>query len=149
MFSGIDLSTTYTYNGLNEVYLGYSHESDYMLLFPYALKEENFDARVDEVITLLKNPIGIDEHLIPSLPIDVELLEYARVGDTLNLTFSDAFANSLLLPDAYVDLMIKSILYSFTSMPEVQTVTFLGDFSHPAYDFSTPLTPDLYLNLEP
>ena len=106
-FAGIDLSTTYTYNRLNEVYLGYSRESDYMLLFPYALKSENFDARVDEVIALLKNPIGIDAHLIPSLPVDVELLDHALVGDTLTLTFSDAFSNSLLLPDAYVDLMIK------------------------------------------
>lgn len=148
-FAGIDLSTTHTYSRLNEVYLGYNHESDYMLLYPYALSEENFDARIEEIITLLKNPTGIAEDLIPSLPIDVELLEYALVGDTLTLTFSDAFANSLQLSDAYVDLMIKSMLYSFTSMPEVQSVTFSGNFSHPAYDFSAPLKPDVYINLEP
>lgn len=146
---GVDLSTTYTYNRLNEVYLGYSNLSDYMLLFPVALIEESFDARISEIVTRLKNPNHIDTHVFPTLPGDVELLAYQLEGDILTITLSEAFSNSLLMPDAYVDLMIKSMLYSFTSLPEVQAVQFKGAFSHPSYDFSAPLSPDLYFNLEP
>lgn len=148
-YAGIDLSTRYTYDGLNEAYIGYSYASDYMLLAPYALSEESLEARVSEIMALLKDPMAIDDHLIPTLPIDVELLEYTLVGNTLSLSFSKAFENALNLPEAYVDLMIKSILYSFTSLPEVEMVSFVGTFKHQNYDLSIPLSPDLYFNLEP
>ena len=154
-FSGNDLSATYTQMTDSSVYLGYSKDSVHMMLMPVKLTSSDFDGRVDEIWQMLKmkNPdVQQIDGVIQTIPDEVEIESFSLGGQTLTIDLNASPATLFENASEYEALMLNSILYSYTSLPEVDAIrlTVLGQvYSNQKYDFSTAVVPDKFINMEP
>lgn len=152
---GVDLTQTYNDSLFNSAFTGYSHASTQMLLMPLKLSMSTFDDRVKEAWEIMKHR-GLKSlytsDMIQSIPDEIQLLDYKLEGVNLTLNISKTLPATLENSPEYVDLMIKSILYTYASFPEVDTVSITTSgvpLITGLYDFTQPLKPDLYFNMEP
>lgn len=152
---GVDLSKTYTDSAINSGFIGYSHETTHLFLLPIALKSSSFEDRVNEAWNLLKlnsETELFNQDMIPTVPAEVTLDGHQLEGTHLTITLSSQALTVLKAYPEYEKLMISSLLYTFTSLPEVETLTILVNgtpWKSADFDFTTPLSPDRYYNLEP
>lgn len=151
---GFDLAKTYVDSSINNAFIGYSHNSDYMMFLPMPLSSQDFDARVEEALKVLKfeSAYNYSEDMIQTLPTEVDLLDHQLNGTELTLTLTENASNLFKNHPEHEKLMIQSLLYTFTSFPEVETVIIKVGTSPlitEIYDFSTGIKPDLYFNMEP
>ena len=154
-FSDFDLSKTYNQSFLNNAFIGYSHDTSHMMLMPMPLKTLTFDDRLREAWALMQfntDASMVTADMIQSIPDEVALIDYTLETTTLTLNLSGNFQTIYKNGTLYQDLMLKSIWYTAMSFPEVETVKILVDgvpFVSEVYDFTTPLKPDAYINMEP
>ena len=96
--------------------------------------------------------------LLPTVPAQIELESYNLTDGLLTLDLNASFTsiyNDLPLETAttYAQLMVDSILYSFTSFDDVTQVAITADGKSIAdyygVDLSKPLIPKHYINMEP
>lgn len=151
---GFDLSKTYVDSTINNAFIGYSHNSTYMMLLPMPLTSQDFDSKVDEALKVLKfeSAYNYSEDMIQTLPTEVDLLDHQLNGTELTLTLSENASHVFETHPEHEKLMIQSLLYTFTSFPEVETVIIKVGSSPlitDVYDFTTGIKPDLYYNMEP
>ena len=122
---------------------------------PIALKSSPFEERVKEAWNLLKlnsETELFNQDMVPTIPAEVNLEGHQLDGTHLTITLSSQALTVLKAYPEYEKLMISSLLYTFTSLPEVETLTILvngAPWKSADFDFTTPLSPDRYYNLEP
>ena len=152
---GADLTSSYTYSLSNQAYLVYSKDSEYMLFHPVPLSEQALESKLIEAYKMLKgektSPLQ-SSNTVQVMPDEIDLLNYSLNDTILTLNFSEAFSSSLSQQPVYQHMMVKSILYTFCSLDEVDSVIIQVDstpYSDGTFDFNTPLKPDLYFNMEP
>ena len=154
-YSGFDLSKTYQHSFSNNAFIGYSHGTTNMVLMPLPLQTATLDERVREAWNIMQFKIGASElsaDRIQSIPDEVTLVDYSIDASALTLNVSSNFQTIYTNGTLYSDLMLKSILYSYMSLPEVETVKIMVDgvpLAAEGYDFTQPLKPDPYINMEP
>jgi hypothetical protein len=152
---GADLTGAYTYSLNNQVYLVYSKDSDYMLFYPVPLTDQALESKLTEAYKILKGEKSTpsqSSNTVQVMPDEIDLLDYSLNGTVLTLNFNEAFKSSLSQQPAYQEMMVKSILYTFCSLDEVDSMIIQVDstpYSDGVFDFNTPLKPDLYFNMEP
>lgn len=152
---GADLTGAYTYSLNNQVYLVYSKDSDYMLFYPVPLTDQALESKLTEAYKILKGEKSTpsqSSNTVQVMPDEIDLLDYSLNGTVLTLNFNEAFKSSLSQQTAYQEMMVKSILYTFCSLDEVDSMIIQVDstpYSDGVFDFNTPLKPDLYFNMEP
>ncbi len=157
-FGGVDLTQTFEPTTQDNVYLGYSHDSDYMMLIPIHLAD--LSDQSDDQVTLIWDVLtGHNQSYRPSkgifasIPSDVALNSYTLVDGVLILDVNEAFKDAYNSENEYINLMMDSILYSFTSLDNVDSVEItvdgqvLTEFN--GYNLSIPNMANKYINLEP
>lgn len=151
---GFDLATTYTDSTINNAFIGYSHNSDYMMLLPMPLASQTVEERIQEAFKALKfeSSYNYSVDMIQTIPTEISLLNHQVTGTQLTLNLSGN-TNGIFEGSAdYQTLMIQSLLYTFTSFPEIDTIVLTIDgepIVTPLFDFTTPIKPDIYYNMEP
>ncbi len=125
-----------------------------MMVLPIPLTSQDFDSKVDEDLKVLKfeSAYNYSEDMIQTLPTEVDLLDHQLNGTELTLTLSENASHVFETHPEHEKLMIQSLLYTFTSFPEVETVIIKVGSSPlitDVYDFTTGIKPDLYYNMEP
>ncbi len=154
-YSGVDLTKTYSHSFTNNAFIGYSHETTHMMLMPLPLQTATLDERIREAWAIMQFKTGGSELIsdrIQSIPDEVMLIDYTLEGTALTLNVSSSLQTIYNAGTIYNDLMVKSILYTYMSLPEVETVKIMVDgapFAAEGYDFAQPLKPDPYINMEP
>jgi len=162
-FGNVDLTQHFTSNKENIAYIGYSNASNYIMLLPIHLSDvTSIDAdRYQMMLQILKGdnvsyPATVG--LLPTVPAQIELESYNLTDGLLTLDLNASFTsiyNDLPLETAttYAQLMVDSILYSFTSFDDVTQVAITADGKSIAdyygVDLSKPLIPKHYINMEP
>jgi spore germination protein GerM len=154
-YSGVDLTKTYQLSFTNNAFIGYSHGTTHMMLMPLTLQTATLDERVREAWAIMQFKTGDSElsvDRIQSIPDEVMLIDYTLDGTALTLNVSSNLQSIYNNSTLYNDLLVKSILYTYMSFPEVETVKIMVDgapFAAEGYDFTQPLKPDPYINMEP
>lgn len=135
-------------------YLSYNTFDRY-LLFPYrpdikdavTVREQCF-----LLFEVLKNGLPEDPMVEPPVPRNVELMNVYFSGDTLKLSFNDAFLKAFEDERHKQYRMMDSVLYTFSSIERVKRIHILindnDNHSFADYSLSKPLTRPLYLNPE-
>lgn len=75
-----------------------------------------------------------NKNLIPTLPDEVELLNYRFDQTNIELYFSSDFLTAYNGNEEYQRIMYESLLYSLTSIEGINTVSILVD-DEPVIDF--------------
>ena len=154
-FSGIDLAKTYQQSLLNNAFIGYSHDTPQMLLMPLSLQTTTLDERIREAwdfMQLNTDTSRLTADMIQSIPDEITLVDYTLDATALTLNVSSSLQTIYDSGTIYNDLLLKSILYTYMSFPEVETVKIMVDgkpLIAEGYDFTQPLKPDPYINMEP
>ena len=150
-----DLSMPYTYSLNNQVYMVYSNDSEYMMFHPIPLTESALESKLTEAYKTLKGEKTSSlqsDNTLQVIPNEVQLLDYTLNDTVLTLNFNEAFGTALSHQPVYQEMMIKSILYTFCSLDEVTAVIVQVDskpYTDDVFDFTSPLKPDIYFNMEP
>jgi spore germination protein GerM len=165
-FGNVDLKALYEPTKSNVAYLNYSLNSDYSMMLPISVDafEISDDSAYQRMLTILKGALPLDDQamtdgLSPSVPAQVSLLgtDLAEDGN-LTLDFSDAFEScfdslSDEVASSAAQRMIDSIIYSYCSLENVQTLRIIvnhqtiDDFY--GIDISEPFAQPLYINMDP
>lgn len=158
-FGGVDLKAVYTPTTDNNVYVGYSNESDYMMLLPIHLSqvEETSDDPIHliwDVLVGQNTSYPASPGLFTTIPANVRLNDYTLTDEGyLTLDVSSEFIEPFQGENEYINLMMDSILYSYTSLDTVNSVQITIDgqvvTDYFGYNLSIPNTPNLHINLEP
>lgn len=160
-FGGVDLTQTFEPTNQDNVYLGYSHDSDYMMLIPIHLSDletqtDNSDDQINLVWDVLNGhnqSYTPSEGIFASVPSNVSLNSYTLTDGVLILDVSQAFADAYNGENEYINLMMDSILYSYTSIEGVDSVEITVDgqvlTEYNGYNLSIPNMANKYINLEP
>lgn len=154
-YSGSDLTQTYTQDAVSSVFLGYSHNSDFMMLLPIKLESATFEERVDEIwqsLKLTRETLNNIQGIIQVIPDEVQLLSHTNENGVLTLDVSEPFEQLFESQIEYRNLLVYSILYSYTSLPEVDSVILTvngSPYKGADFDFTTSIVPNRFYNMEP
>ncbi len=155
-FGDVDLAKSYTYDNTLTGYVGYNSDSEFAFLMPLTI-DMGPESRVDDQIEMLWNVLKFSdtkityaEDWIQLVPPYIEIIDYSIEGDLLTLNFNDAFETFTSTESAEYKLLIDSLVYSFTSIPEVNRIKITVEGNVPSNaELSTDLTPAPYINMEP
>jgi len=152
-FNGKTITNPINKSTNNKAYLAYNTSSRYFLVdcSIRTLTEESTTAeKVTEIFKTLKE--GKYEGLSNTIPSDVNLLDFKLTDNILYLNFSSNFANAYNENVNLQRLMLDSILFSFTSIEDVDFVSISTNMnpitSFAGIDISSPLARPLYINPE-
>ncbi|SNS90343.1 Sporulation and spore germination [Anaerovirgula multivorans] len=136
-----------------EFYVGNITNTNRILLTPVPMSIESLT--IDSIFNGLKysnQQILFNYNLQPTVPEEVVLLDYTIEGAALELKLNEAFMN------AYIDypdrrkMMVDSILYTFTSLENIESIEFqVEGFASGLPDeipLNQPLIPSPYINPE-
>lgn len=87
-----------------------------------------------------------------TLPNEVELISHSIDNSTLTLVLNEAFATIYQDKPSHRDLMLESLLYTFTSLEGIDAVQFKvegnGDYKGYGIPLGVPIQPSKYINPE-
>ena len=155
-FGDVDLSKSYA-NGNSVIgYVGYNSDSEYAFLMPL-MKTTGTDAQLTDQIDTLWNilkftdtEMDYNEAWIQLVPPQVEMLDFNLEGDLLTLNLNDAFNTYAGTESVETKMLIDSLIYSFTSITEVNRIKITVDGNTPTNpELATELVPPPYINMEP
>lgn len=154
-FHGTDLTENFYDNSTTQAYLGMETSADYIYLVPMDLNLEESNEKVFEIFNALKKVKNItySDQMIATIPQNVELLNYKVSGGMVTLNFSKEFLNAFDGSRNLTLMMRDSILYSFSTLEEVNRVEFQVDGQpievvNEIY-FSGEMRPNKYINISP
>lgn len=152
IFHGYSTKTIFSPINNPLVYLGLDQNNKRQFLIPQELKGFNENTLYETMIHMLKGGKIDNKDLFSPIPSNIDLINYSKEGNTLTLNFGKEFMNAY--PDR-MDLqrmMIDAILYSFTSIHDVERIKFLVEdktiHSFGAIDLSSPLKKPPFINPE-
>ncbi len=152
-FNNKDISKTFTISNENKAFLAYDSSSRYFLV---ECDVENItdDMKIDEKTALIFNSLQNSryDYLSSTIPSDVKLLSTRLENDILVVNFNSNFLNAYNNDDNLNRMMLDSILFSFTSLKEVNKVKILVDGeavnSFANVNLSSEVARPLFLNPE-
>jgi len=146
----IDLTTVYEKNDETYVYLSEINATSKRYLIPVPIYEDNIYDEILSIFNILKTGFIDNKQWMQIVPPDVEMNTFLIEGTTITADFNDAFLESYKYQPEYRRLMINSILYSFTSHPNISKViiTVNGEIvtDYAGYDFTEPQLEPAYIN---
>ncbi|ABR50143.1 hypothetical protein Amet_4061 [Alkaliphilus metalliredigens QYMF] len=143
IFHGMSLDEPFIPMAGPQLYVKFKGENKRLLLLPLSLEKKSLD--VEGIFAQLKyqsNYQFFNHQIQPTVPMEVELLSFNIEGSTLHLTFNEAFIE-VQQENSLHQLMIESLLYTYTSFEEVEQVHF-----QVAGHFSETISPSPYINPE-
>ena len=124
-FHGVSIDKPISKYNSPKAYVAYRTDSDRLLLYPITNTDSNFSAMdFFKILKLSTNTNLYSNRIYPPIPEDVELLDYNLTDGVLKLKFNDAFVSVINNENDLSNLMIDSLVYSYTSYPEIQSVIF-------------------------
>jgi hypothetical protein len=146
----IDLTTIYEQSTSSAVYLSDMNSTNKRYLIPIQLSEANVYDEITALFNTLKTGFIDDKQWIQMIPPEVEMIGFTIEGTTVTADFNEAFLNSYKDEPEYQRMMINSLLYSFTSNPNISKVqiTVNGQVvtNYGGYDFTEPQLEPSYIN---
>ena len=136
-FHGTDLTETFKVNTLPKAYVGLETSKNKMFLYPIDIEEVSLNDKVLSIISTLKTGTynqGADNNLIPTLPDEVEVMNYRFDQTNIEIFLSSDFLTVYDGHEAYQKIMYESLLYSLTSIEGINTVSILVD-DQPVEDY--------------
>ncbi len=152
-FNGIDIKKYYIPSFNNKAYLGFNTGNRYYLV-DYDIKSikvsDSIDTKVTKIISVLKN--NNLTNLCNTVPQNINIIDSSVTHSTLTLNFNNEFLKSFNNNINLQQMMIDSILYSFTSIDNIEYIQILIDGNKidkfAGFNLSNPLTRPLYINPE-
>ncbi|MCT4564564.1 MAG: GerMN domain-containing protein [Maledivibacter sp.] len=156
-FNGTNTKEAFKKIDSPRIFLGLETDTDKFLLTPIKLEEKNMD--IDNLVPIVFNSlktctVNATHHnkLLGTIPENVELLNYKYNNEELTLNFNSNFLLAYSKRMDIQSMMVDSIIYSFTSIPEISKVSILvdGDIvdSINGIDISHPLVAPQFINVE-
>jgi spore germination protein GerM len=152
-FHGIKIDKSIKNNMENKAYLAYNSFKRYYLVdcdISNLSDTDSIEDKINKLLQTLKHSNYLT--LSNTIPEDVEVLDFDIKNNTLTLNFNEAFLHSFNDNTNLQRLMLDSILFSFTSIDNINYVQILvenntvSDFA--GVDLSKPLARPLYINPE-
>ncbi|RKD25240.1 Sporulation and spore germination [Caminicella sporogenes DSM 14501] len=156
-FHGIEIKKPFYPNTLPKAYLTLETDTKKFLLVPVEINKQNID--INDLIINIFNSLQKGyvndydmNYLTSTIPSNIRLIDFYIKENILNINFSKEFLNAYENRDDLKKMMIDSILYSFTSLPEVNKVfikvegKIINSFGD--IDISKPLFPPAFINVE-
>lgn len=146
----IDLKTIYEKTDETYVYLTEINATTKRYLIPIEISEANVYDEILSIFNVLKTGYIDNKQWVQIIPPEVEMDTFMIEGTTITADFNEAFLNTYADQPEYRRLMINSILYSFTSNPNINKVLItvkgqpVTDFG--GYDFTEPQSEPAYIN---
>jgi len=146
----IDLTTIYEQTDNTSVYLTERNATTKRYLIPIEISEANVYDEILSIFNVLKTGYIDGKQWVQIVPPEVVMDTFMIEGTTITADFNEAFLNSYVDQPDYRRLMINSILYSFTSNPNINKVLItvngqpVTDFG--GYDFTEAQQEPSYIN---
>lgn len=152
-FHGTDISKPFKIENKTKAYVGLETSTNRIFLYPIELNEESLNNKISLIISTLKtssyNSIAT-KGLVPTVPSNVKLLNYKFNERNIELNFSKDFLNVFKGNTEFNTLMYDSILYSYTSIEGIDTVSIVIEGekveSFNNIDISSPQKPNPFIN---
>jgi len=152
-FHGTDLSEPFIVKNSAKAYVGLETSKKTMMLYPIEITETNLNNKILSIVSILKT-LNFDNEsktsLIPTLPINVKLLNYRFDDKNIELDFSKEFLSAYNGNKEYNSIMYESLLYSFTSIEGINSVSIIIEGEKidlfNGIDISTPQKPNMFIN---
>ncbi len=157
LFHGIDVTQPFKRNNSPKVYLGLETSAERFLLAPIDILKN--DMSVDSLVPILfeslKNSTingNVHESLTSTVPESVNLLNHKYDKGILTLNLSKDFLSVYSQRIDMKDMMLESILYTFTSIPDVSMVAIevegnkVPEFN--GVNLSVPMSAPKFINIE-
>ena len=136
-----------------KVYFGSTTTNNRILLTPYHVGFVK--PSTDALFNMLKISGNVDIYSYnhrATVPEEVQLIKHQLEGTTLTLVLNEAFATIYQDKSNHRDLMLESLLHTFTSLDGVEAVQFeidgTGDYKKLGIPLGTPIKPSIYINPE-
>lgn len=149
-FHGMDISKPFEVKNLPKAFVALETETNKLFLNPIEINEESLNEKIKSIFANLQGKnINFDSQNIPTIPYSVKLKNYKFNDKNITLNLSKEFLN-VFDNNTFYKLMYESILYSFTSIEGINTVSIEID-SKEVTDFlniniSKPNKPNKYIN---
>lgn len=152
-FNDKDITKPFTINNENKAFLAYDSSNRYFLVecdIEGVTEDMTIENKADLIFNSLQN--SKCDYLSPTIPSDIKLLSSRLENDVLIINFSSNFLNAYNNDNNLNRMMLDSILFSFTSIKEVNKVKILVDgemiTSFADFNLSTEVMRPLFLNPE-
>lgn len=136
-----------------KIYFGSRTTTGRILLTPYFVGYKNLSP--EQLFNMLKISGNVDmyryNHIAP-VPEEVQLVNHKLDNGILTLVLNEAFATIYRDNSGYRDFMLEALLYTFTSLDEVEAVQFeiegAYEYKNTGIPLGTPFTPSRFINPE-
>jgi spore germination protein GerM len=149
-FYDIDLTKIYEAPIQSFAYLTEDNGTNKRYLVPVPIQDENIYDEVWTIFNTLKTGQVEDTKWTQIVPPEVVLQNFLIEGTTLTLDFNSEFINAYDALPTYKELMLNSILYSFTSINNITKVAFTIDgeplTSYADMDLTEPVLAPAFIN---
>ncbi|EOD00850.1 GerMN domain-containing protein [Caldisalinibacter kiritimatiensis] len=152
-FHGANIKNSIDNNMENKAYLAFNSFKRYFLVdcdVHTITKNDSTEDKVTKLLDTLKN--GEFTGLSNTILKDVEVINFGVNNNTLTLNFNKNFINSFDNNTNLQRMMLDSILFSFTSIEDINNIKILVDGksidNFAGIDISKPLKRPLYINPE-
>lgn len=146
----IDLTKIYEQPTSTYVYLSERNSTNRRYLIPIIINEDNVYDEILSIFNTLKTGRIHDQQWMQIVPPDVEMTTFIIEGTTITADFNEAFLTAYDDDPEYKRMMVNSILYSFTSNPNINKVvmTVNGEIitNYAGYNFTEPQLEPSYIN---
>lgn len=152
-FNDVDVSKSFTISNENKAFLAYDSPNRYFLI-ECEMEAISEDMSVEDKVIAIFNSLQNSkyDYLSSTLPSEIELINSRLENDVLVLNFNSTFLKAYGNNENLNRMMLDSILFSFTSLKEVNKVRILIDGqsidSFAGFDLSTEVMRPLFLNPE-
>lgn len=157
LFHGIYVKEPIEKNNSPKIYLGLETQAERFLLTPIEVFKDDTDITrlVPKLFESLKTSIAegnVHSSLTSTIPDGVTLLNYEYNNGILTLNLSSDFLKVYSQRTDMQDMMLESILYTFTSIPDVTMVSIKveGDTvdQFNGLNLSVPMSAPKFINIE-
>lgn len=145
--NGQPLKSIYNEDFAVYAYLNYYDQNGSSYLVPQAI--EDGEDTVEDLFNILKTtykPVDKEGLLVATVPNSIQLINKEENGTELKLTFSDALYTSFSDQPSFQNMMMDSMVQSFTSLPSVEKVVIVTENHATGTIGNTPLGKALSAN---
>lgn len=152
-FNNQDVTISYTISNENKAFLAFDSPNRYFLV-ESDVEDITEEMAVEDKVAMIFDSLQNSnyDYLSPTVPSEVKLLNSRLENDALVLNFNSDFLDAYNYNNNLNRMMLDSIIFSFTSLNEVNKVKILVDDkvinSFTGVDLSTEIIRPLFLNPE-
>lgn len=156
-FHGTYVKDPFEKNSSPKIYLSLKTKAERFLLVPIEISNKNMD--INDLVPMLFNSLktavlnnNTHTSLSSVIPNSVDLLNYDYNSGILTLNLSNEFLSVYSGRIDMQDMMLESILYTFTSIPDVTMISIKVDGNNVdqfnGVNISEPMVAPKYINIE-